>query len=174
MPRVCTVCSHPDRAAIDEAVTRGESFRRVAPQHGVSDRALRRHAAEHVSAAIVKAHEAREATRADDLLGILREAVKDARRLRDKAEKDGDYRCAVAAVKTLSDIVEKLADVAERLSKSGAEEPRTLAEFMTRLAKKREAELAARASADPTAPVKVEWVNDWRAPLVVPPREPAA
>jgi len=157
VPRVCTVCSSPNRAAIDEAVTRGETFRRVAPRYGVSDRALRRHAAEHVSAAIVKAHDAREATRADDLLGILREAVKDARRLRDKAEEERDFRCAVAAVKTLTETVEKLADVAERLAKSGAEEPRNLAEFMRRIAQ------GAR-TGGPESTLRVEWVNDWRAP----------
>ncbi len=157
MPRICTVCSSPNRAAIDEAVTRGESFRRIAPRCGVSDRALRRHAAEHVSAAIVKAHEAAEVTRADDLLGILREAVKDARRLRDKAEEDRDFRGAIAAVRTLADVVEKLADVGERLAKSGAEEPRTLAEFMRRIARGEQARGA-------ESPLRVEWVNDWRAP----------
>lgn len=123
MPRVCTVCSSPHRAEIDEAVTRGESFRRVAPRYGVSDRALRRHAAEHVSAAIVKAHAVAEVTRADDLLGLLREAVGDAQRLRGRAEREGDLRCAVAAVKTLTETVEKLADVAERLAKAEASKP---------------------------------------------------
>ena len=123
MPRVCTVCSSPDRAAIDEAVTRGESFRRVAPRYGVSDRALRRHAAEHVSAAIVKAHAVAEVAQADNLLGLLREAVGDAQRLRGRAEREGDLRCAVAAVKTLTETVEKLADVAERLAKSEASKP---------------------------------------------------
>lgn len=56
--------------------------------------------------------------------------MKDARRLRDKAEED-DFRGAIAAVLTLADVVEKLADVAEKLAdvgerlakKSGAEEP---------------------------------------------------
>ena len=123
MPRVCTVCSSPHRAEIDEAVTRGESFRRVAPRYGVSDRALRRHAAEHVSAAIVKAHAVAEVTRADDLLSILREAVADARRLRAKAEKDGDYRGAVMDVKALSDVVETLADIGERLARAEASKP---------------------------------------------------
>jgi transposase-like protein len=123
VPRVCTVCSSPNRTAIDEAVTRGESFRRIAPQYGVSDRALRRHAAEHVPAAIVKAHEAAETTRADGLLEILHEGVRDARRLRDRAEKEGDLRCAVAAVKTLVDIVERLADVGERLAQAEATKP---------------------------------------------------
>jgi len=135
MPRVCTVCSSPRRDEIDEAVTRGETFRRVAPRCGVSDRALRRHAAEHVPAAIVKAHAVAEETRADDLLSILREAVADARRLRGKAEGEGDYRAAIAAVKTLSDLVETLADIGERLAKGGAEGPVLL---------------------------RVEWVNDWR------------
>lgn len=108
---------------MDEAVTRGESFRRVAPRYGVSDRALRRHAAEHVADAIVKAHEAAEVARADDLLGLLREAVADARRLRGRAEREGDLRCAVAAVKTLTETVEKLADIGERLAAAGAARP---------------------------------------------------
>jgi len=123
VPRVCTVCSSPDRAAIDEAVTRGESFRRVAPRYGVSDRALRRHAAEHVADAIVKAHEAAEVARADDLLGLLREAVADARRLRVKAEAQDDVRGAIAAVKVLCDVVEKLADIGERLAAAEAARP---------------------------------------------------
>lgn len=123
MPRVCTVCSSPNRTAIDEAVTRGESFRRVAPRFGVSDRALRRHAAEHVPDAIVKAHDAEEATRADDLLGLLREALADARRLRDKAERAGDFRCAVAASRSLFDVVEQLVTVGERLARAEAAKP---------------------------------------------------
>lgn len=123
MPRICTVCSSPNRAAIDEAVTRGESFRRIAPRYGVSDRALRRHAAEHVPDAIVKAHEAGEATRADDLLGLLREAVADARRLRQKAENEGDYRGAIGAVKALSDVVAALANIADRLARAEATKP---------------------------------------------------
>ena len=123
MPRLCTACASPNRAAIDEAVTRGESFRRIAPRCGVSDRALRRHAAEHVPAAIVKAHEVAEVTRADDLLSILREAVADARRLRAKAEDDGDFRGAVMAVKALADVVETLASIGERLAKAEASRP---------------------------------------------------
>ena len=116
MPRICTVCSSPNRPEIDEAVTRGESFRRIAPRYAVSDRALRRHAAAHVPGAIVKAHEAAETARADDLLDLLREGVADARRLRGKAEAAEDYRGAIACVKTLADLVESLVKVAERLA----------------------------------------------------------
>lgn len=104
-------------------MTRGESFRRIAPRFGVSDRALRRHAAEHVPDAIVKAHEAAEVARADDLLGLLREALEDARRLRAKAERAGDFRCAVAASRSLFDVVEKLVTVGERLARAESAKP---------------------------------------------------
>ena len=123
MPRICSACSSPNRAAIDQAVTRGESFRRIAPQYGLSDRALRRHAAEHVPTAIVKAHEAREVARADDLLGLLREALADARRLRDLAEDEKDYRGAIACVRTLLDVVEKMVALGEKLAQGEAARP---------------------------------------------------
>ncbi|HQP88957.1 MAG TPA: hypothetical protein PLL76_22100 [Thermoanaerobaculia bacterium] len=143
MPRVCTVCSSPNRAAIDEALTSGEPNRRIAARVGCAESSIRRHLEKHLPGAIVKAHEAREVARADDLLELLREGVKDARRLRQKAEKERDYRCAVAAVKTMSDIVEKLAAVAERLGRSPeGNDPSTLAGLVRK--------------------VSVEYVNDWR------------
>ncbi len=42
MPRACTICQHPERAAIDEAL-RTESFRRVAVRFGTSPSAAFRH-----------------------------------------------------------------------------------------------------------------------------------
>ena len=43
MPRVCTVCQHPDRCAIDEALVRGQSLRNIAKRCGTSVTALFRH-----------------------------------------------------------------------------------------------------------------------------------
>lgn len=159
VPRVCTVCAHPDRAAIDEALVANRGTKSgIARERGLSEDALERHAGRHLPGALVKAHGAREATRADDLLGMLREAANDAQRLRVKAERERDYRCAVAAVKTRCDVIEKLADIGERLAKSGGpEEPRTLAEVMTRIARGEQARGVEGA-------VRVEWVNDWRVP----------
>lgn len=51
MPRVCTVCTHPDRAAIDLALTAGrDSFRGIARQYRVSPDAVERHRTKHVPA----------------------------------------------------------------------------------------------------------------------------
>lgn len=124
MARACSVCTHPNRAAIDEALAANRgSFRGVSRQHGLSPDAVERHAKAHLPKAIVLATAAAEVAQADNLLGLLREAVGDAQRLRGRAEREGDLRCAVAAVKTLTETVEKLADVAERLAKSEASKP---------------------------------------------------
>lgn len=123
MPPVCSLCRHAERPAIDAALVEGrDSLRNIAERYGTSAPTLLRHR-EHVHGSIVLAAEAEEATRADDLLGILREAVADARRLRTKAEGEGDYRAAIAAVKTLSDLVETLADIGERLARAATERP---------------------------------------------------
>ena len=62
MPRTCTVCAHPERAAIDAALVAGTPNRRIATQHGLSEAAVRRHAAEHLPASLVTAA-GEEATR---------------------------------------------------------------------------------------------------------------
>lgn len=162
MAAPCSVCTHPARAAIDEAVTSNRgTMRGIARQHGIGPDALERHAKRHLPGALVLASKAREATRADDLLELLRQAYRDAKRLQKKAEAEKDYRCAIAAVKTLSDIVEKLTAVAERLGRSPEGEPGTLAEFMTRIARGEQARGV-------EAPVRVEYVNDWRTPVLIP------
>jgi hypothetical protein len=49
MPRPCSVCNHPDRAAIDRGLSNGTGvITHLAAEYGVSDRALRRHRAGHL------------------------------------------------------------------------------------------------------------------------------
>lgn len=113
MPRVCTVCSLPALAEVDAAIAEGRgSMRGIARQHRVSPDALERHAKAHLPAAIVKAHEVAEETRADSLLEKTQRLEEDARRLLAKAEADGDFRAAIAAVKTALDVVTLLHRVA--------------------------------------------------------------
>src|SRR5690606_2827107 len=50
MPRICTVCSHAQRAELDRLLLAGEmSNRRIAAQYAVTEQAVRRHKAEHLS-----------------------------------------------------------------------------------------------------------------------------
>jgi hypothetical protein len=61
------ICRHEKRTEIDRALVDGEAFRNIAKRFDSSWQAIRRHKG-HLSGKIIKAHEAREVTRADNLL----------------------------------------------------------------------------------------------------------
>jgi len=108
MPRHCTACGHPEREAIDAAIAAGESYRTIAAQFGLSPSVLTRHKA-HIAAAIAHAQsvEAIDAGRA--ILAKIAALEADAKRLQDAAERAGDLRTAIAAVREMRGIVELLA-----------------------------------------------------------------
>ena len=69
MGRPCTICSHPQREAIHQALREGHSFRDVAVSYAVSKTALHRHwqahvAVEPISAPAVPARAKRDAATA--------------------------------------------------------------------------------------------------------------
>jgi len=73
MPRVCTVCTHPEREAIDLALAgKDASKRRIAAQYGVSETAIRRHRGDHLPGAVTKSQEAREDLHAINVVAELR------------------------------------------------------------------------------------------------------
>jgi hypothetical protein len=109
MPRVCTVCGHPERAAIDAAVVAGASYRTIAHQFAVSRDALMRHKADHLLAELVKAQHAEEVSRATDLLALAMERDAKALALLAKAEAGGDLKTAVSALRVSLVSVELLA-----------------------------------------------------------------
>ena len=47
MPRVCSICTHVDRVAIETALGRGTALRTIAGRRGVSKTALLRHRDRH-------------------------------------------------------------------------------------------------------------------------------
>ena len=72
MARVCTCCTHRDRHAIEKLIVGGTPNRRIATQFGLSEAAVRRHAAEHLPVALVQAQEAEDSAQALDVLQQLR------------------------------------------------------------------------------------------------------
>jgi hypothetical protein len=71
MSRVCTVCDHPERRAIDEALVGGEANTKPTSLFAVSEQKLRRHRENHPPAKLVRAQEVREHTEADALMRRL-------------------------------------------------------------------------------------------------------
>ncbi len=72
MPRVCLVCSHPDKNLIDRALVRGEVLRTLAALYRLSEDSLARHKADHLPVTLVKAHEEEDVRRAIDHIAQLK------------------------------------------------------------------------------------------------------
>jgi len=73
MPRVCTVCAHQERRAIDKALVAAQDpYRDIARQYGLSKDALLRHKADHLLAEIVAAWQAERHGNGLELAGELR------------------------------------------------------------------------------------------------------
>ena len=115
MPRACSVCSHPDRERVELGLVTGRPKRRIAAEAGLSESAIHRHDAEHLPGAVLAAHDAREAARADRLLSATLERESDALRLMAKAESEGDVRAAVVALREARECLALRARIGERL-----------------------------------------------------------
>src|SRR5215203_1984499 len=115
MPRRCTVCDHPETHSIDETLVTGAPYRSVAKRFGLSESAVYRHQTEHLPAHLLKAKDAEEAARADDLLDQVRYLQTHALDILERAEKSGDLRTALAAISQARGNLELLGKLAGEL-----------------------------------------------------------
>jgi len=99
MPR-CSVCAHPDLAAIDESLVEGASKRAVAGQYGLAATSVERHRENHLPAKLLRAHQARELSTATELLHRALRYEQRAQRILDTAEEGGDLGMALRAITT--------------------------------------------------------------------------
>ncbi len=109
MSRTCTICSTRSRESIDRALVAGAAFPALAAKYRVSEDALGRHKANHLPAALVKAHDSEEVSRADDLLGQVRNLQGRALAILEKAEAAGELRTALGAIREARGNLELLA-----------------------------------------------------------------
>ncbi len=115
--RTCTICSHPDREAIDEALVAGESTGMLAGRYRtIDERALRRHRSNHVPATLARAHDAEEVATADNLLEKVQSLQSRTLSILDKAEGAGDLRTALGAIREARGNVELLAKLLGELN----------------------------------------------------------
>ena len=114
MPPKCSVCEHPERAAIDEALVAGVSSAKISGRYRtqertLDERAIRRHRANHLPAKLVMAEKAKEVLEADTLLDQVRNLQSRAYGILDKAEGAGDLRTALGAIREARGNLELLA-----------------------------------------------------------------
>jgi len=119
MARTCTICVHPERQAIDQALVAGGAMRPLAALYRVSPDAIERHAASHLPQALSKAQDAAEVAHADDLLGQLKELQGRTLGILTQAEEAQDLRTALQAVGQARGNLELLAKLAGQLAQEG-------------------------------------------------------
>ncbi len=112
---MCTICQHPERGSIDRALLEAEPYRGIARRFGASASAVYRHS-EHLPRNLVQAREAAEATRADDLLGQVRDLQRRTLGVLTQAESTGDLRAATGAIREARGCLELLGKLAGQLA----------------------------------------------------------
>jgi len=117
MPRNCTICTHQDRQAIDQAIVEGETLRRIGAKWGVSVDALKRHK-KHISQALVESARAEVVANADDLLSRIESLQNKTLTILSNAESRGDHSLALKAIAEARRNLELLAELTHELDRS--------------------------------------------------------
>jgi hypothetical protein len=105
MSRKCSICNHDRRQEIEHALLRGESNRAVAQRFTVASGAVASHLT-HVSAALTQARKLKELEDGRSIFLKLQELNLQAEQLKARADRAGDYRTALAALKEKARLVE--------------------------------------------------------------------
>src|SRR5215208_2340339 len=121
MPRTCTVCSHPNRDDIEDAVViRSQGKRRIAAQHDVTEQALRRHMREHLPELLALARDAERASRADSLLDRIEALQSRTLAILEATEETNEHRTALAAIREARGNLELIGEVTKELNRTPA------------------------------------------------------
>jgi hypothetical protein len=115
VPRTCSICSHEHRDAMEDAFIAGQAKRRIASQHGVSERAVRYHMREHLPALLALARDAERAARADTLLDRIEYLQSQTLVILDAPE---DQRTALAAIAQARHNLELIAEITKELDRT--------------------------------------------------------
>jgi transposase-like protein len=100
MPRLCSICAHPQRTAIDAALLRhAASYRGIASQFHVDDESLRRHEHRHLRLSWQLSKELGAMLSADNLLTELAKLLDETWAILTDAKRQGDVGHALAAIR---------------------------------------------------------------------------
>ena len=118
MPRICTICSHESRDAIEDAFIAGVPKRRIATRFGVGEKAVRHHIREHLPALLALARDAERASRADSLLDRIEALQSRTLAILEATEETQDHRVALSAIREARSNLELIGEVTRELDRT--------------------------------------------------------
>ena len=119
MPRTCSICSHEHRDAMEDAFIAGQAKRRIASQHGVTERAVRYHMREHLPALLALARDAERAARADTLLDRIEALHSRTLAILEAVEGTNEHGTALAAIREARRNLALIGEVTRELDRAG-------------------------------------------------------
>ena len=117
MPRACSICGHEHRDAMEDAFIAGQAKRRIASQHGVSERAVRYHMREHLPALLALARDAERAASADTLLDRIEGLHSRTMAILEAVEGTDEHGTALAAIREARRNLELVGGVTRELDR---------------------------------------------------------
>lgn len=115
MPQICTICTHPDRAVIEQAMVADQPNRAIARHWRASKDAVARHKDEHLPAQLAKAAEAESVAQADDLLAQIVNLHERTLKILKGAEDVNAFGLALGAIREARSNLELLAKLEGKL-----------------------------------------------------------
>jgi hypothetical protein len=114
----CTVCSHPESFAINEAlVVQRVGNRRIAAQYGLSEASVRRHR-QHVPEILANASRAEEVAQADSLLDRLEALQRRTEAVLEEVEETDNYGVRLGAIREMRRNLELIGEVTKELNRT--------------------------------------------------------
>src|ERR687897_132684 len=104
---------------MEDAFIVGQAKRRIASQHGVTERAVRYHMREHLPALLALARDAERAARADTLLDRIEALHRRTLAILEAVEDADEHRTALAAIREARANLELIGEVTKELDRAG-------------------------------------------------------
>jgi hypothetical protein len=104
---------------MEDAFIAGQAKRRIASQHGVSERAVRYHMREHLPALLALARDAEQAARADVLLDRVEALHRRTMAILGAVEGTDEHGTALAAIREARRNLELIGEVTRELDRAG-------------------------------------------------------
>ena len=120
MPRVCTVCAHPDVFTINErlvGIGGKPSLRNIAKQFDLNYQAVHRHR-EHIPEMLSRASRAEEVAEADSLLERLESLHSRTEAILNRVEETDNYGASLGAIREMRRNLELIGEVTKELDRT--------------------------------------------------------
>ena len=118
MPRACTICSHDERNAIEDAFIAGTPKRRIATLYHVGEKSVRHHMSEHLPQLLALARDAERASRADSLLDRIEALQGRTEAILAEVEGTDLYGVKLAAIREMRRNLELIGEVTKELDRT--------------------------------------------------------